>query len=130
MTRVELTDRKFEPPKGYDFNARFHADFGVIKEEPFEVTADFRNWAATYVSERIWSPGQKVIRRKDGSIRIRFRASSEVEVIAWVLSFGSDCTLVKPKGLVNRLGNTLRDMLVAHCFSATEAHERAADGGL
>lgn len=121
---VELTERRFEPPAGDDFNARFNADFGVIKEEPFEVTADFRNWAAAFVSERIWSPGQKVTRRKDRSIRIRFKASSEVEVVSWILSFRSDCTLVRPKWLVKRLGGMLRDMLVAHGINATEAKPR------
>ncbi len=118
--KIELTERRFEPPAGDDFAARFNADFGVIKEEPFEVTADFRDWAAAFVSERVWSPGQKITRRKDGSIRIRFKASSEVEVISWILSFRSDGTLVKPKWLVKLLGGTLRDMLVAHGINATE----------
>jgi len=121
---VELTERRVEPPAGDDFNARFNAEFGVIKEEPFEVTADFRDWAARYVSERVWCPDQKITRRKDGSIRIRFKASSEVEVISWILSFRCDCTLVKPKWLVKRLGGTLRDMFVAHCFNPTETQPR------
>jgi predicted DNA-binding transcriptional regulator YafY len=121
---VELTERRFEQSAGDDFAARFNADFGVIKEEPFEVTADFRDWAARYVSERAWSPGQKVTRRKDGSIRIRFKASSAVEVISWILSFRSECALVKPEWLVKRLGGTLRDMLVAHGFNPTETQLR------
>jgi predicted DNA-binding transcriptional regulator YafY len=116
--RVELTDRRFERPKSYDFNARFSRDFGVIKEEPFTVTADFRNWAATYVSERIWSPDQEVIRRKDGSIRLKFKASSEMEVISWVLSFRSDCTLVKPKRLVNKLRETMREIFGSYSPAA------------
>jgi predicted DNA-binding transcriptional regulator YafY len=85
---------------------------------------DFRNWAARYVSERVWCPGQKITRRKDGSVRIRFKASSEVEVTSWILSFRSECTLVKPEWLVKRLGGTLRDMLVAHGFNPTETQSR------
>jgi predicted DNA-binding transcriptional regulator YafY len=110
ISRVELTDRHFERPHGYDFKARFSKDFGVIKDEPFEVTADFRNWAVSYVSERVWCPDQEVIRRKDGSIRLKFKASSEVEVISWALSFCSDCTLVRPKRLVNKLRETMQEM--------------------
>ena len=121
---VELTERRFEPIAGDDFTARFNAEFGVIKEEPFEVAADFRDWAARYVSERVWCPDQKITRRKGGSIRIRFKASSEVEVISWILSFRSDCTLVKPEWLVKRLKGTLCDMLVAHGFNPTETQSR------
>jgi len=69
--------------------------------------------------------GQKVTRRKDGSIRIRFKASSEMEVVSWILSFRSECTLVKPEWLVKRLGGTLRDMLVAHGFHAPETQLHA-----
>ena len=121
---VELTERRFEPIAGDDFTARFNAEFGVIKEEPFEVAADFRDWAARYVSERVWCPDQMITRRKGGSIRIRFKASSEVEVISWILSFRSDCTLVKPEWLVKRLKGTLCDMLVAHGFNPTETQSR------
>ena len=117
ITEVEVTDRKFERPKSYDFNARFNEDFGVIKDESFEVTAEFRNWAATYVSERIWCPGQEIIRRKNGSIRMKFKASSEVEVISWVLSFQNDCTLAKPKMLVKRLREILKDIYRSYSTS-------------
>ena len=39
----------------------FKQNFGVIKEDAFEVEVEFTGWAAKYVSERIWSPDQKIV---------------------------------------------------------------------
>ncbi len=68
MKKVELTDRMFKFPTDYDFEKTFNKNFGIIKEDSFEVELEFTGWAARYVTERIWSPDQKVIEKKDGEI--------------------------------------------------------------
>lgn len=108
IVKTELTDRLFERPNDPD---ELRDGFGVMADEPFTVTADFRDWAATYVSERIWSYDQKITRRKDGSVRLKFTAASELEAISWLLSFREDCVLVKPKRLVDSLTAVMRGML-------------------
>ena len=53
-----------------------------------KVEAEFTGWAAKYVAERIWSPDQKITNiEKVGANKIilEFAASSEPEVIAWLL---------------------------------------------
>jgi predicted DNA-binding transcriptional regulator YafY len=124
ITRVELTERLFEMPKDYGGS---NEGFGVMKDAPFAVMADFRNWAAIYVSERIWSPDQKIIRRKDGSIRLKFTASSEVEVLSWVLSFGGECTLVHPNRLVGTLKHNIE--LMGKCYGETDLQECLSQNG-
>ena len=99
---MELTDRKFEFPKNYDFEKTFKQNFGVIKEDAFEVEVEFTGWAARYVSERIWSPNQK-IRKKNGTTKLTFSASSEPELISWVLSFGEEAKLRKPDSLATEI---------------------------
>jgi len=103
IARIDLTDRSFEYPKNYSFEARFNGDFGVIKDEPFDVEVEFKDWAARFVSERVWSPEQRLTKKKDGTVRLKFKTSSEPETISWILSFSDDCELLKPKWLIKEL---------------------------
>ncbi|HQI25121.1 MAG TPA: WYL domain-containing protein, partial [Smithella sp.] len=81
----------------------------------FDVEAEFTGWAASYVSERIWSPGQKIIKKGKNKILLKFTASSEPELISWLLSFGKEAILIKPDWLVKKLKLTIGEM--AACYS-------------
>lgn len=106
---VEVTDRLFTFPQNYDFDKAFKQNFGVIKEDAFEVQVEFTGWAARYVSERIWSPDQKVV-QNNGKTILTFSASSEPELISWVLAFGEQAKLIKPKKLVNEAKTSIANM--------------------
>jgi predicted DNA-binding transcriptional regulator YafY len=107
--KVEIADRTipFEVPKQYDFGKAFNQTFGIIKDGAFQVEAEFTGWAAVYVSERIWSPDQ-VIKKEGEKVRISFTASSETEVISWILSFGCCARLLGPDFLSQRLAGEVR----------------------
>jgi len=107
---VQLTDRSFEVPKNYDFENEFNRHFGVIKGEEFKVEVEFEGWSARYVAERTWSPDQKIAKKKDGKIRLVFNASSESEVVSWVLWFGRQAKVIRPKWLVDEISKELISM--------------------
>jgi predicted DNA-binding transcriptional regulator YafY len=109
IKKIEITDRLFEFPKNYDFDKAFKQNFGVIKEDAFEVEVEFTGWAAKYVSERIWSPDQK-IHKKNGTTKLTFSASSEPELISWVLSFGHQARLKKPDSLATKVKKASEDI--------------------
>lgn len=100
---VELDDRSFEFPQDYDFEETFNKHFGIIKEEVFQVKVEFTGWSAYYVSERIWSPDQKIVKKGKDKIQLNFSASSEPEVISWLFSFGEEAKLLKPDWLVEEV---------------------------
>lgn len=110
ITKVEITEKKFEFPTDYDFEKVFNKNFGVIKEEAFKVEIEFTGWAAAYVSERIWSPDQKIVKKRDGKTKLIFSASSEPELISWVLSFGGKAKIIKPKWLVEEVADMINSM--------------------
>jgi predicted DNA-binding transcriptional regulator YafY len=103
LKKVEITDRGFEYPADYNFNDVFDKNFGLMKDDSFEVTVEFTGWAAHYVAERTWSPNQKITHIDEGKIRLEFFASSEVELIAWILSFGEDARVIAPDWLVEEI---------------------------
>jgi predicted DNA-binding transcriptional regulator YafY len=77
--------------------------FGFPFHEPITVRALFRGPAADYVAERIWSRDQKQRRRRDGTLELTFTATSRLEVMAWILSFGPDAELLTPQDLREEL---------------------------
>jgi len=103
IDNIELTTRLFSFPKNYNFEKAYDKSFGIIKEDKFEVEVEFTGWSARYVSERVWSPDQNITRLGKNKIRLTFTASSEPEVISWVLSFGEEAKLLNPDWIVNRL---------------------------
>jgi predicted DNA-binding transcriptional regulator YafY len=109
--KVEIDETKahFEVPKEYDFQKAFNQTFGIIKDEKFEVEAEFTGWAAIYVEERIWSNDQ-VITRDGNKVRIKFTASSEPEIISWILSFGDKAILLKPEIIVKQISEKIQKM--------------------
>jgi predicted DNA-binding transcriptional regulator YafY len=99
ISSIGITDRQFSMPEDYDFERDFNQTFGIAKDEAFIVEVEFFDWAANYVAERSWSPDQKITKRRDGSVKLKFTASSEPEILSWVLSFGENAVLVKPISL-------------------------------
>jgi len=104
IKKVELTDRKFNIPPDYDFEKFFNQNFGLMKDESFQAVVEFDNSAATYVSERIWSPDQKIKRLGNGKLQLTLTSNSEAELVSWVLSFGAKAKLLAPEGVVKELG--------------------------
>jgi len=116
MRKVEMTDRTYNWPKNYDFDKIFNKHFGLIKDADFEVEVEFSGWTARYVSERIWSPDQKITKIDDDKIRLTFSASSEVELIAWILSFGEEAKVIKPEGIVKEMLNKVKMTASLYCI--------------
>ena len=110
LKSVEITDRNFEFPTNYDFERIFRQNFGVIKDDTFDVEVEFMGWAANFVTERIWSPDQKIKKIGKNKILLTFTASSEPEVISWVLSFGEEAKLINPDWLVEAAARKVRSI--------------------
>ncbi|MFH1435592.1 MAG: WYL domain-containing protein [Pseudomonadota bacterium] len=110
IEEAEATDAAFSFPADYDFEKAFNAHFGLIKAGAFEVEVELSGFAASYVAERVWSPDQKLVRKKGGRARLAFTASSKPEVIGWVLSFGAEARLIRPDGLASEIAETVTKM--------------------
>ena len=110
IQELQITERTFSIPDNYDFERDFNQTFGIFKEKAFNVDVRFRGWAAIYVAERTWSPNQKITHHRDGSLTLKFQASSEPELISWVLAFKDEARIVRPKWLVSSVGKIINNM--------------------
>lgn len=102
---AELTAESFDPLPETAMPS--YEAFGFAFEPPFTVQARFSPNAAPYIAERIWSRGQRIAKRRDGSLDLTFTAVNRAEVIAWLLSFGPEAELLEPNELRDEMANRL-----------------------
>ena len=107
---ARLTDTPYRRPAHYDFEKVMNQGFGVWNQKKFRVVLELTGWAANFARERVWSPDQKITNLKDGRIRLEFWATSEPEVVALVLSFGSKAKLIDPEGVIDLIKFELLEM--------------------
>ena len=115
---AELTDIAFEPPANFDFEKVFNSNFGIMKDDAFTAEAEFTGWSARFVTERIWSADQIIKRKDDNTINMTFTASSETELLSWLLTFGDEARLIKPKWLVKEI--KLKISKLAKCYGVVK----------
>ncbi|MBC8180428.1 WYL domain-containing protein [candidate division KSB1 bacterium] len=118
IKNLEITETSFEFLKDYDFEKFFNQNFGVIKDEAFEVEVEFTGYPAKYIAERIWSPDQKLTEKKDGTVKLKFNASSKPEVISWILSFRDEAKVIRPKWLVKKVVKIIASMKDKYIMNA------------
>jgi predicted DNA-binding transcriptional regulator YafY len=66
---------------------------------------------AHFVRERNWHGSQKIKELSGGSIEVEFRLNSLDDVERWVLGFGSDCVVLEPKELAERIKKEAEKMV-------------------
>jgi len=80
---------------------RLRDSFGVHSGEgEFDVVIRFTARAADYIREKKWHPSQVLRDLKDGGAELKMKLSSLAEVQRWVLSWGGDAKVLKPRELV------------------------------
>lgn len=95
------TDRPYTPPKASTDDD--YSVFGFMPGAPFTVLVVAEPTVVPYLRERIWSHDQTIREIGDGRIELRFSASSENEVVSWVLGFAEQMTLIEPAALRERI---------------------------
>jgi predicted DNA-binding transcriptional regulator YafY len=101
MQSVKLTGKTFERPQKFSLEKRLRDSFGVHSGEgEYEVVLRFNPRAADYVREKKWHESQQLCELKGGGVELRMNLSSLAEVERWILSWGGDAKVLKPRELV------------------------------
>jgi predicted DNA-binding transcriptional regulator YafY len=114
VQRLEITERRFEVPGSFDFDAYVGSSFGVIAEPATRVRIRFdRRWA-TYVSEHTWHPSQTLGPGPGGSLEICLEVGGTAELRSWILSFGSGAEVLEPESLRDEVRRDLEASLARY----------------
>lgn len=112
IQHATLTDRTFTPPKPTKTDA--YSVFGFMPGEPFKIVVEAEARVVPYLKERTWSHDQLFEDLEEGRVRLTFSATSEDEVVSWVLGFAGKMVLLEPVGVRNRIGECGEGIRDAH----------------
>jgi proteasome accessory factor B len=109
---VKLTGKTFERPQKFSLARRLRDSFGVHSGEgEYEVVIRFNARAADYVREKKWHESQQLRELKGGGVELKLKLSSLMEIERWVLSWGGDATVLKPRELVEAVRKSAKAIL-------------------
>ena len=109
---AKQTGRTFERPQKFSLEKRLRDSFGVHSGEgEFDVVLRFNARVADYIHEKKWHESQQLRDLKNGEVELRLRLSSLVEIERWVLSWGGDAVVVKPRELAESVATSARAIL-------------------
>jgi proteasome accessory factor B len=98
---VKQTGKTFERTQKFSLEKRLRDSFGVHSGEgKYEVVLRFNPRAADYVREKKWHESQQLRDLKGGGVELKLKLSSLAEIERWVLSWGGDAKVLKPRELV------------------------------
>ena len=97
---LEQTDERFEVPEDFSPAQLTGSAFGLIDEGPErELDLVFAAPVAHLIRERIWHPEQQLDELPDGSLRLRFCAAGDTEILAWLYSYLPHVSVLAPAEL-------------------------------
>jgi proteasome accessory factor B len=97
---VKLTGKTFARPEKFSLEKRLRDSFGVHSGQgEHEVVIRFNPRAADYVREKKWHESQQLRELKNGGVELSLKLSSLAEIERWVLSWGGDAKVLKPREL-------------------------------
>ena len=106
------TGRTFERPQKFSLEKRLRDSFGVRSGEgEYEVIIRFNPRAADYIREKKWHESQQLRDLKNGGVELRLKLSSLMEIERWVLSWGGDAKVLKPRELVEAVRQSAQAIL-------------------
>jgi len=107
---VSLTNRRFEIPEDFDFEAFTRTAFNMIWGETQEVKIHFSAWQAPYIRERTWHPSQKIETEPDGSIILTLQVADLWEIKFWLIGFGAEAEVLTPAELGEEISRECREV--------------------
>ena len=109
---LKSTGETFARTEKFSLEKRLRDSFGVHSGEgQFEVVIRFTPRAADYIREKKWHPSQELRDLKNGGAELTLKLSSLAEVERWVLSWGGDAKILKPRELAESVRTAAQKIL-------------------
>ena len=111
---IQPTGKTFERPQNFSLEKRLRDSFGVHSGKgEYDVLIRFNARVADYIREKKWHESQRLRELKDGGVELRMKLSSLVEIERWILSWGGDAKVLKPRELAGAVCNSARRIVAA-----------------
>ena len=111
---VTVKDDTYETPEDFELREYIDHTFGIYtSKNPMILKLLFSSKVSEAVSRTIWHPSQKLKWLDDGSILMTFRMRNAIYLQGWVLGWGTEVEVLKPKWFRDKMAavfETLRNM--------------------
>ncbi len=109
---VKATDKTFERSPKFSLEKQLRDSFGVHSGEgKYDVVIRFTARAADYIREKKWHESQQLRELKSGGVELRLKLSGLVEIERWILSWGGDAKVIKPRELAEAVRRSAENIL-------------------
>ncbi len=96
ILKVEILDKIFVPIQNFNLQKYAQQSFGAYQEEPFEVEWLFASEVADEAAQYIFHPKQEMIKNKDGTLTVKFKAGGRLEMDWHLYTWGKHVKVIKP----------------------------------
>ena len=112
VSAVKQTGKTFVRSQKFSLEKRLRDSFGVHSGDgQFDVLLRFNARVADYVREKKWHESQQLRELKNGGVELRLKLSSLIEIERWVLSWGGDVEVLKPRELIATVREAAKKIL-------------------
>ncbi len=109
---LKTTGKTFDRPQKFSLEKRLRDSFGVHSGEgEYEVVLRFNARVADFIREKKWHKSQRLREIKGGGVELRLTLSSLLEIERWVLSWGGDAVVLKPRELAQSVRQAAEKIL-------------------
>jgi proteasome accessory factor B len=114
IMEIKPTGMTFERSKKFSLEKELRNSFGVHSGEgEYGVVLEFDSRAADYVREKKWHESQQLRELKNGGVELKLKLSSLIEIERWILSWGGDVKVIKPRELIESVKAAAKRILQA-----------------
>ncbi len=111
ITTAEEKDSSFTIPEDFNFHGVSKSRFGLHwGQEEIKVVIIFQPSVAPYIKERLWHPSQHIQEHDDGSLTLSLTVNHLLELKKWILSWGSQATVLAPTSLATEIKTEIQAM--------------------
>jgi len=107
---AKITNDGYEIPSDMNPEDEIKDGFGVFIGPIQNVEIRFRPEASGQVKRKIWHPKQKIEEKRDGTIILKMQVSSYAPLINWILGWGGDAEVLKPKMIRDEVAMITKNM--------------------
>lgn len=128
IVHIERLPERFSIPPRFNLDTYLRNAWLISPEKgpDHDIKIRFRPTVARIISNVRWHKTQRITREKDGSVVFSARVSGLTEVVRWVLEYGDQAEVIKPKLLRQKVLQRARNMVAL--YESTESRSRYACG--
>jgi len=126
LKRITLLDVSFKRDLNFSVEKFFENKWEISRGKLYNVQLRFKGESANQILSFQHQPKEKVTKQKDGSVIYYITVEGLEEIARWILSFGKEAEVLKPKELRERIFRMGKDITVLYAskVSFTPTKER------